>query len=298
MRLALASMIPTLLAVGPLQAGLKVVTTLPDYAALAAEIGGERVSAEALVKGSQDPHFADARPSMIIKVNRADLLVFNGLSLEIGWLPVLLKQGRNAVVQPGGPGHLDASTTIAPREIQRNADRSKGDVHAGGNPHYFTSPDELRRVARAIRDRLVALDPDGRRDYEQRFTAFERKLDHKTAEWKQRLAPLQGQRVVVYHKSWIYLLEWAGLKRVGALEPKPGIPPSSAHVSKLLAQTREQGLHFVIQEVYHPTRLSRVFAEKAGAPLLILPSMVGARPGIETVWDKFDKIVEMLTDGR
>ncbi len=279
----------------PAGAKLKVVTTLPDFAAMAAELGGERVDAESLIRGTQDPHYVDAKPSFVLKVSQADLLVIIGLGLEAGWLPVLLTQARNADIQPGGRGYLDASQSIRVKEVPAAADRAMGDVHGGGNPHYFTSPDELLRVAGAIHKKLVELDPAGGSAYDERWQAFQKRYQQKSTAWKRALAPLAGQQVVVYHESWIYLLDWAGLKRAGALEPKPGIPPSAGQVTRLLTRVRGQGIRFVIQEVYHPSRLSRVFASKAGAKLLVLPSMVGAAPGVTTIWDKFDRIVALLT---
>jgi len=298
MRARLLPLLLPLLLLAPAAHGkLRVVGTLPDFAALARAIGGDRVEAMALIKGTQDPHYVDAKPSMIVKVNRADLLISIGLGLEVGWLPVLLTQGRNGKVQVGAPGHLDASSVIRPLEVPVKADRAMGDVHGGGNPHYYTSPVEMFTVARAIRDKLKALDPEGAAHYDARWSEFETQYSSKLAGWRSRLASVKGTQVVVYHQSWVYLLEWAGLKRAGVLEPKPGIPPSPAHVSRVLSTTRDQGVKFVIQEVYHPRRLSSVFAKKARARLLVLPSMVGAAEGIETIWDKFDRIVEELTDG-
>ena len=276
-------------------AKLRVVTTLPDFASMAKELGGDRVEADSLIRGTQNPHDVDAKPSFIVKVSRADLLIVIGLDLEAGWLPALLGQARNAAVRPGGEGYLDASRLAHLREVPTVLDRSMGDIHAGGNPHYYTSPEEIFRVAGAIRDKLVALDPKGKGEYLRRFDAFEAKYKEKMAGWRKRLAPLAGTEVVVYHTSWIYFLKWAGLVRIGALEPKPGIPPSAGQVTRLLMMTRSRKVRFVIQEIYQPTRLSRVFARKAGARLLILPSMVGAAEGTATIWDKFDRIVDQLT---
>ncbi len=278
-------------------AKLNVVTTLPDFAAIAAELGGERVEATALLKGTQDPHYADAKPSMILQVNRADLLVVIGLSLEAGWLPVLITQSRNAAIQVGSRGYLDASQFIAPKEVPVQLDRAMGDVHSGGNPHYYTSPVELFRIAEAMAGKLVELDPAGQSYFAARWAAFAERYRAKEAEWQRRLAPLRGTRVVVYHQSWIYLLDWLGFVRAGALEPKPGISPSPAHVSQLLNQVKAQQVKLVMQEIYHPTNLSRLFAEKAGARLLVLPSMVGAEPGLETIWQKFDRITDLILNG-
>jgi len=295
MKTTVLSIALALLITPPAAAKLRVVTTLPDFAAMVAELGGDRVEAEALIRGTQDPHYVDAKPSYILKVSRADLLIVIGLGLEAGWLPVLLTQARNGEVQPGARGYLDASQVIRVKEVPVDPDRAMGDVHGGGNPHYYTSPQELDRVAQAIHRRLVELDPAGQPTYDQRWQAFQAKYESKSAEWKRALEGLRGGQVVVYHESWIYFLDWAGIGRAGALEPKPGIPPSAGQVTRLLVKVRGRPVRFVIQEVYHPARLSRVFAQKAGAKLLILPSMVGAEDGIDTIWDKFDRIVARLT---
>lgn len=276
-------------------AKLRVVGTLPDFAAIAAEIGGDRVHAESLIKGTQDPHYVDAKPSMILRVNRADLLICIGMGLEDGWLPVLMTKARNGDIQVGWPGYLDASTVIVPKEVPVNPDRTMGDVHGAGNPHYYTSPQEVLQVAEAIYRRLVQLDPEGQSHYEAGWKSFEQKYRNKMAVWKSRLDRLRGSRVIVYHESWVYLLEWSGLKKAGALEPIPGIPPNPKHVTRVLNKVRELDVGFVFQEIYHPTSLSKIFASKAQARLVILPSMVGAEPAIRTISDKFDRIVDLLT---
>ncbi len=281
---------------GLANAKLHVVGTLPDFADIATELGGDRVEAEALILGTEDPHFVDAKPSHVLRVNRADLLICIGLGLEGGWLPVLLTQSRNDKVQVGAAGYLDASAHIVAKDVPSRADRAMGDVHGGGNPHYYTSPPEMLRVAHAIHDKLVELDPDGRGSYDERWRMFEEKFREREAAWKSALAPLVGTKVVVYHKSWVYLLDWLAFVEVGALEPKPGIPPSPSHVAALLGVVKDQHVRFVFQEIYHPDRLSKLFAEKAGAKLLVLPSMVGAAPGIKTVWDKWDRIVAEVHD--
>ncbi len=279
----------------PLHAKVHVAATIPDYAALAAELGGERVEATALIKGAQDPHFADALPSHVVRLNRADLLVLTGCGLEAGWLPPLMTQSRNDTVQPGSAGYLDASTVVTLKEVPTTVDKSQGDVHPGGNPHFYTGPAELYAVAAAIYDRLKKIDPEGAVYYDGRWRDFRATYERKTAEWRAKLAPLKGTKVVEYHKSWLYFLDWAGLVGVGALEPKPGIPPSVRHVTDLLAAVQGKEVRFVIQEIYHPQKLSRLFAEKSGAKLLVIPSMTGALPGIDTVWEKFDHIVNELT---
>lgn len=277
------------------QARLRVVGTLPDFAAIAAELGGERVEAVGLAQGTEDPHFVDAKPSHVLRVSRADLLVVVGLDLEIGWLPVLLTQSRNPKVQVGSSGYLDASRFVQAKEVPVKADRAMGDVHGGGNPHYYASPPEMLAVSKAIHDKLLELDPDGRAEYEGRWAAFSKRYADKLAEWRAALAPLAGSKVVEYHKCWVYLLDWLGFSSVGALEPKPGIPPSPSHVTQLLGRVKGEQVRFVFREIYHADNLSEVFARKAGAKLLDVPSMVGAEPGIKSLWDKWDRTVQMLT---
>jgi zinc/manganese transport system substrate-binding protein len=280
---------------GSVHAKLRVVGTLPDFAAIAIELGGDRVTADSLIQGTEDPHFVDPKPSHILRVSRADLLICIGLGLESGWLPVLLTQSRNGSVQIGAPGYLDASQFVQTKEIPVKADRSMGDVHGGGNPHYYVSPPEMLSVSQAIYKKLVELDPGDRAGYDRRWQAFSTKYQQKLATWKRALAPLAGVRVIEYHKSWVYLLDWLGFSSEGALEPKPGIPPSPGHVTQLLMRVRERKVRFVFREGYHADRLSEVFAKKAGAKLLDLPTMVGAEPGIKTLWDKWDRMVQMLT---
>jgi zinc/manganese transport system substrate-binding protein len=277
------------------EAKLNVVGTLPDFAAIASELGGSRVTTDSLIAGTEDPHFVDPKPSHVLRVHRADLLICIGMGLESGWLPVLLTQARNGRVQVGASGYLDASQFIRPKEVPVQADRAMGDVHGSGNPHYYVSPPEMLAVSEGIYKKLVELDPGGRADYEQRWHAYSTKCKQKMGAWKAALAPLAGSRVVEYHKSWIYLLDWMGFVSVGALEPKPGIPPSPGHVSTLLLQTKNQPVRFVFRELYHKDRLSEVFASKSGARLLDLPTMVGAEPGVVTVWDKWDRMVARLT---
>jgi zinc/manganese transport system substrate-binding protein len=277
------------------EAKLRVVGTLPDFAAIATELGGDRVEADSIIQGTEDPHFVDPKPSHILRVNRADLLICIGLGLESGWLPVLLTQARNGAVQVGAPGYLDASQFVQAKEVTARADRAMGDVHGGGNPHYYVSPPEMLKVSEGIYRRLVQLDPDGRAEYDQRWQAFSRRYQEKMAAWRAALAPLAGSKVVEYHASWIYLLDWLEFTSVGTLEPKPGIPPSPGHVTQLLMRVKDQGVRFVFREIYHADSLSQVFASKAGARLLDLPTMVGAEPGIETLWDKWDRIVQLLT---
>lgn len=264
-----------LLAVSPATAAVRVVTTIPDFGAIAKEVGGPLVDVTALVRPTQDPHFLDAKPSFVVSLNRADLLLLAGLELEGGWLPPLLGAARNPLVQRGGEGYLDCSTLIPPMEVEA-ADRSKGDIHPGGNPHYWFDPRNCVRLARGIAARLAELDREHAADYARGAEAFVARLEARMADWRRALDPKKGTRVVVYHRSWVYFLDYAGFEEVGALEPKPGIPPGPDHVAELVRRVQKLGVKYVLQESFYPAQLSRVFAEKSGATLKVLPTMVGA----------------------
>jgi zinc/manganese transport system substrate-binding protein len=271
-----------------------VVTTIPDFGAIAREVGGDLIDVTALVRPSQDPHFLDARPSFVVSLNRADLLLLAGMELEAGWLPPLLVASRNAVVQRGGEGYLDCSTLIPPLEVQA-ADRSKGDLHPGGNPHYWYDPRSGVRLARGIAARLAVLDRANAERYAKGADDFVARLEARMADWRRALDARKGTRVVVYHRSWIYFLDYAGFEEVGALEPKPGIPPGPDHVADLVRRVKDQGVRFVVQESFYPEQLSRVFAEKSGATLKVLPTMVGAA-GTDSYISLVDTLVRELTN--
>jgi zinc/manganese transport system substrate-binding protein len=279
--------------VWPVQAKVKVISTIPDLAAIAREVGGDLVEIAAMVRPTQDPHFMDPKPSFVVALNKADLLLLAGMELEAGWLPPLLLSARNSAIQKGGSGYLDCSTLIVPMEAGA-ADRSKGDVHPGGNPHYWYDPRNGIRLAKGIAARLEQLDPAHAAVYRERSAAFGKKLEERIADWSKRLAPLKGSSVVVYHRSWVYFLDFAGLKEAGALEPKPGIPPSPSHVAELLVRTKAANVRWVIQESFYPSQLAQQFAQKSGARLLVLPTMVGA-DGTKSYTDVIEKMVSELT---
>ena len=272
---------------------LKVVSTIPDFAAIAAEVGGSCVRVESLVKPTQDPHYVDAKPSLMVVLNKADLLLVTGMELEAGWLPPLLTGSRNGRIQRGADGYLDLSSAVPPLEVQA-PDRAKGDIHPGGNPHYWIDPRNGARIARVIAAKLIELHPDHACDVRSRLHSFLNRLEDRMEDWQRRLAPHKGTRVVVYHKSWVYFLDWAGFERAGALEPKPGIPPKPSHVAQLIKQVKNQNVRYVIQESFYPTNLSKLFAKKSGAKLKVLPTMVGAG-GTHTYFDVIEKLVTELT---
>jgi len=274
-------------------AEVKVVSTIPDFGAIAKEVGGAHVAVTNLVRPTQDPHYVDAKPSLMLELNKADMLLVAGMDLEAGWLPPLMTGARNGAIQRGGNGYLDCSTLIPPMQV-RSPDRSQGDIHPGGNPHYWTDPRNGIRMARGIAQRLAKIDPGNADAYKAGADAFVRRMEGKMVEWRKRLDPHKGTKVVVYHESWVYFLDFAGFVQAGELEPKPGIPPKPAHVAELIQRVQGQGIKFVVQESFYPTQLSRIFAQKSGAELKVLPTMVGAG-GTSSYTDLIERLVSELT---
>lgn len=273
MRLTLTTLALTLLIASPAAAKFKVVATLTPLAALATAIGGDLVQVTALASPNQDPHYVDARPSFLVPLSRADLLVVNGLELEIGWLPPLIDNARNPAIRPGAAGYLDASTVVRRLGVPTGeVTRDQGDLHPGGNPHFLCDPRAGSRIAVALGQRLAALDPDHAADYLARAAAEARKLDALAAREHQRFAalPAEARRVVAYHASMIYLADWLGLEQVAFVEPKPGIPPSPGHVAQVLSLMRSTGARVILQERHYPANTSQQLAGLAKATLLRL----------------------------
>lgn len=255
-------------------AKVRVVATLPDLGCVAREVGGPDADVDVLAYPTQDPHFVDARPNLVLKLNRADMVVLTGLQLETGWLPTLLTGARNGRIQPGSQGYFDASTVVPLKQVPTGQiDRSMGDIHPGGNPHYMADPTNGGRVAVAMADRLSAIDPAHAKGYHARARALQAQCQTVARAEAKRFAALPAGRrqVVVYHQSMIYLLDWLGLKQVNTIEPKPGIPPSPSHVAALLGQMRGAGVEEIVQEEYHPTNAGALLAAKTGARLVVLP---------------------------
>jgi len=274
-------------------AEVKVVSTIPDFGAIAKEVGGAHVVVTALVRPTQDPHFVDAKPSLMLELNKADVLLVVGMELESGWLPSLLTGARNGRIVRGASGYLDCSTLVAPMQI-RAPDRSQGDVHPGGNPHYWIDPRNGIRIAHGIARALAAADPANASAYSEGANAFAKRMETKIAAWRARLEPHKGTKVVVYHESWVYLLDFAGFVQVGEIESHPGMPPKPAHVAELLQRVQGQGVRLVIQESYYPTQLSTIFAQRSGATLKVLPAMVGSA-ATSSYTDLIDRLVTELT---
>jgi zinc/manganese transport system substrate-binding protein len=252
-------------------AELDVATTVPSLASIAKAIGKEHVSVSSLALASQDPHFVDAKPSLALKLHKADLLIAVGLQLESGWLPTLQTGARNPAIQSGGEGYLEAASFVKKIEASEVVDRSKGDIHPGGNPHFLYDPRAAAAVAKGISDRMVKLDPDHAGAYQKNLAQFIADLEQARKGWEKRLAPHKDKRVIGYHKTWGYLTDWLGLEQVAFLEPKPGIPPTPKHVAAVIATARAKRVRVILQESFYPDATAKLVAEKAGATLVVIP---------------------------
>jgi len=279
-----------------LLAVLHVVSSIPTLGSLAKEVGGARIEVESLGKGYQDPHFVEPKPSLMLVLNRADLLLHVGLELEIGWLPPLVLGSRNPKIQPGELGNLDCSRSIPVLDVPTTKlDRSMGDIHPQGNPHYWIPPANAKIIAREIAERLQQLDPDGRAEYERNLAAFNKRVDAKTREWAPMTVKLKGVKVATYHKSWSYVSQWLALQEVGYVEPKPGIPPDPQHLARLIAVMKQEGAKLLLMENFYNKSVATLVAEKAGAKLLTLPTDVGATPEIKDWFSLVETVLKSLS---
>jgi len=274
---------------------LKVVATVPDLAAIALEVGNERVEVTSIGRGRQNPHFVDPKPSFIVQLNRADLLVDVGLELEIGWLPPLVVGARNGKIQDGGPGRVVANLNVPLLEVPAGrVDRSMGDVHPMGNPHYLMDPVNGKIVAENIYQGLSRADPASEPYFRQNLERFQRTIDRKLVEWLKDMAPYRGRKIVSYHKTYTYFAQRFGLVVAGQIEPLPGIPPSPAHITQLIALIRAQGVRLIVIEPWYDRKVPELVAQQTGAALVMLPPMVGGVPEIKTYTGLFDHSIALL----
>lgn len=274
---------------------LKVVATTEDIAALAREVGGGLIQVEPLIRGTQDAHYIEAKPSLMLKVNRADLLIHQGLDLEVGWLPLLISGGRNPAVREGQPGNLDLSRFIVPIEVPAGeVDRSMGDVHPGGNPHYTLDPENGPILARAIAERLGQLVPGQRKAFETNQRLFASRLADKLAGWQGRLGGRKDAVVATYHLTFSYFLKRFGIRSIGTIEPVPGVPPGPAHLGRLADAMKREKVKVILQANYFETETSDLVARQTGAKVLSLPVSVGGAPGAGDYFSLFDLLVDRL----
>lgn len=284
------------LALLPLEAArakINVFACHPEWAALAQEVGGENLEIFSATHAGQNPHYIRARPSLISKITRADMVICSGASLEVGWLPLLVqKAGGN--VQPGKTGYLLAADFVETLEKPERLDRSMGDIHPEGNPHVQLNPRNILAVADELVSRLVVLDRENAGVYRENLRNFSDRWKKAIRRWETEAAPLRGKYVVTHHQSWIYLIDWLGLRRAGTLEPKPGIPPSGGHLSALVSEVQDKGAFAIIRTVYDPDDASEWLSRKTEIPAAALPQTVGAVEGTDDLFSLFDRIVEEL----
>jgi len=284
MRLVGIPLLPVLLlAALPLEAAVNVVATTEDLASLAREVGGDRVKVEALARGYQDPHYVEAKPSFILKLHSADLLVAVGREMEIGWLPPLIQQSRNAKIQPGADGYLDASLTARILEIPTGQiTRAMGDVHPLGNPHYWLDPANGRRIARVIADKLSRLSAGDAAYFGSRYDDFDKRLAEAEKRWDALITPYRGLKIVTYHNSWPNFCERFSLQVVGYVEPRPGIPPTPSHTLDLIQEMKRLGVKILLVEPYFDLKTPQSVARETGAKVLVMSPSVG---GVKEVTD-------------
>ncbi len=278
----------------PALSALKVLACEPEWAALTEELGGGHVSVTRATNGLQDPHHVQARPSLISKARRAQLLVCTGAELEAGWLPLLQHKTGNAAIQAGAPGYFMATDYVEMLGVPAVLDRSQGDVHAKGNPHIQTDPRNILKVATALRQRLQSLDPAHADDYEKRYQDFKQRWQQAMQGWNRQAQSLRGKHIVVHHNNWLYMNAWLGLQQVATLEPKPGIPPTTDHLAALLHKLKQQPADVILYAAYQSSRSAHWLSEKTGIPAVKLPFTVDGDDKAQTLFDVFDVTLERL----
>ena len=275
-------------------AELRVFACEPEWAALAEEIGGPLVEAHSATTALQDPHYIQARPSLIAQVRRADLVICSGAQLEIGWLPALLQKANNPRVLPGAVGYMEASSFVLRLGTTADVDRSQGDIHPMGNPHIQTDPRNIAAVATALADRMGSIDPVNSVTYESNLKVFQEKWRAALERWEARATALRGKRIITHHKSWVYLERWLGLEEVANLEAVPGLPPTASHLSRLTHQFADGGADVIIRSPYQDERPAEWLAERIGVAAVVLPLTVGGTEDATDLFTLFDDILDRL----
>jgi len=275
-------------------ASVRIFACEPEWGALAHAIGGDDVNIYTATNGLQDPHHIQARPSLIARMRRADMVIATGAQLEIGWLPVLLRQASNTRVQHGQPGYLAAANYVRKLEVPARVDRAMGDIHPAGNPHIQTDPHNIARVAVELVKRLRLIDPAHAKAYQTRYDAFSTRLQTAELRWAKEAAPLRGMRVVVYHKGWAYMNRWLGLIEAGTLEPVPGVPPTTSHLSDLLSKLQVQPATLVLYAAYQDPRAAEWLSKRAHIPAVKLAFTVGGTPDAKDLFSLYDDTINRL----
>jgi len=282
-------------ATGSADTKIRIMTATTDLASLAQEIGGDRADVESVARGYQDPHFVDPKPSFLLKLSKAELLIVVGLELEIGWLPPLITQSSNPRIQVGAPGYLDASRFAKILEIPTGqVTRAEGDVHPLGNPHYWLDPDNGLRIAKGIQNKLSEMRPNDAAYFAQRYDSFEQRLKQAEQQWLAQMKPYAGRKVVTYHRSWPNFAEHFGLDVVGYVEPRPGIPPSPQHTVELIGQMKRDGVKVIMVEPYFDLKTPNAIARDTGAVVVVLMPSVGGEKEITDYFKLFDYDIAKL----
>jgi zinc/manganese transport system substrate-binding protein len=289
-----ACLVAMLAIASPAQATIKVLATTADWGALATELGGDKVNVYSATNALQDVHQVDAKPSLVARARTADLVVANGAELEIGWLPVLLQESRNARIQPGTPGYFEATSAVRLVDIPTSVDRSMGDIHTLGNPHIQLDPRNIAAVAKALTARLASLDAANAGYYQARGADFQARWQQAMARWDAAAAPLKGASVVVIHKDQRYLGRWLGLNQLAAIEPKPGVPPSAGYLADLVAKLSANRPQMILRNAYNDPKAADWLSKKVGAPVVTLPFSVGGTPEAKDLFGLFDDTIHRL----
>jgi zinc/manganese transport system substrate-binding protein len=278
----------------PAVAALNVFVCEPEWGALVQELAGDGASAYSATTALQDPHRIEARPSLIARIRSADLVICSGADLEVGWLPLLLTQSGNPRIQPGSIGYIEASQYVVRLEIPKVIDRSLGDIHPAGNPHIHLDPRNIAKVADALAERLARLDPGNADTYKKRAGAFQERWRVATQRWEQQAARLKGQPIVVYHRDMAYLVNWLGLREVGALEPKPGIPPTPSHLADLVERMQRDPANAIVYSAYNDPKAVDFLAQRTRIPAVLLPFTIGGSDKARDLFSLFDDTVARL----
>jgi|WetSurMetagenome_2_1015567.scaffolds.fasta_scaffold139292_2 zinc/manganese transport system substrate-binding protein len=277
---------------------VRVVTSLTDLKSITEEVGGDKVDVFAIATGFQNPHFVDPKPSYILKLSKADMFVTVGLDLESGWVPPLLNSARNARINKGGPGYVDASVGVALLQVPSSVNRGEGDIHIYGNPHYWLDPMNGKIIARNICDALCRVDPDNAALYQANLKKFDDRIDAKVGGWISAMKPFAGSKIIAYHNEWVYFEKRFGLTIVDFLEPKPGIPPTPSQLAKVIGEIKRDKMKVIITSPYFTAESAELVARNSGAKLVTLATSVGAEESIKNYFDLFDhniaKMVESL----
>ena len=275
-------------------AALNIFACEPEWAALTQVLAGDKAIVYSATTALQDPHRIEARPSLIARIRSADLVVCSGSELEIGWLPLLLAQSGNSRIQPGSPGYLEASQFVARLEIPKVLDRSLGDIHASGNPHVHLDPRNIAKIAEVVAERLAKLDPDNTETYNTRAGDFRMRWQSAMQRWQQQAAPLRNVAVVVYHRDMSYFIQWAAMREAGSLEPKPGIPPTPAHLAELVERMKRDPAKVIVYSPYNSPRAAEFLSQRTGIPAVMLPFTVGGGSEAKDLFGLFDDTIARL----